>query len=273
MRSLSFVAVNVFYPFLAFHTFYENPLTYNHLYIFITFGALILLLFLTILVFSNLSSLHKQRTHAMLLAGLFMNGGNYGVPVVLFTFGQEGFVYALMVMVVMGMLMNSLGLYIAASGANENISKKAAILKTIKMPLLPATLAGMLFQIIGLELPEQVIETIELLSNAAIPLIMIVLGVQLSTIVVRKIEWGYVGFIVFTRLVLSPLLTLIIVNIVGLNSSVLGDVLVLIAAMPSAANTTIFSVRFHVDPNFVSSATFIGTVLSIVTLPIWFAIL
>ncbi|MEC3787191.1 AEC family transporter, partial [Bacillus safensis] len=37
---------------------------------------------------------------------------------------------------------------------------------------------------------------------------------------------------------------------------------------PTAANTTLMAVQFRTKPEFVSSTTFLSTVLSIVTLPV-----
>ncbi|MDE1376651.1 AEC family transporter, partial [Bacillus licheniformis] len=46
------------------------------------------------------------------------------------------------------------------------------------------------------------------------------------------------------------------------------QIMVLAAAMPTAANTTLMAVQFETKPAIVSSATFISTMLSIVTLPV-----
>ncbi|SIE85582.1 Uncharacterised protein [Mycobacteroides abscessus subsp. abscessus] len=40
------------------------------------------------------------------------------------------------------------------------------------------------------------------------------------------------------------------------------------AAMPSAANTTMYAVQYGTDPELVSSATLASTCLSLITLPI-----
>ena len=46
------------------------------------------------------------------------------------------------------------------------------------------------------------------------------------------------------------------------------QVLIVLAAMPSAANTTLMSVQFDTHPELVSSATLVSTLLSLITLPI-----
>ncbi|MFD2043562.1 AEC family transporter [Ornithinibacillus salinisoli] len=212
----------------------------------------------------------KKKKHAMLLAGVFMNGGNYGLPVVLFAIGDDGFVYAMMIMVIMSVYMNTIGLYIAASGADENVSKKEAFIKTIKIPIIPAIVLGAMTRMLDIGLPVSIENTVSFLADAAIPLIMIVLGIQLSTIAFRSISFKSVSSLVFLRLFVSPLLAIGIIYLMGLNGTLLASVVIIIAAMPTAANTTMFSVKYNVEPDLVSSTTLISTLLSLITLPIWF---
>lgn len=273
IKSISYIALNIFYPFLAFQTFYKNDITADHFYIFVVITILIPLLFILIVMIAKIGKLDKKNKHAMLLAGVFMNGGNYGVPVALFAFGEEGFMYALMTMIVLSIWMNSFGLYWAASGASEQISKKRAIKRVMKMPIMFGVIIGVLFQLIQIRLPVQLEKTITLLSDAAIPCIMIVLGIQLSTIAFREISFKLVGAIVFIRLMISPLIMLGLVYLVGIEGSLLGNVLVIISAMPTAANTTMFAVQFDIIPDLVSATTLISTILSLISLPFWFYIL
>ncbi|SHG07304.1 hypothetical protein SAMN05216225_101460 [Ornithinibacillus halophilus] len=268
--SLSYVALNVFYPFLAFNTFYTNDITVEFLYVFIAITFIVFSTYFLILILAKIFKYNKKRKHAMLLAGVFMNGGNYGLPVVLFALGEESFVYAMMIMVIMSIYMNTIGLYIAASGTDEDVPKREALKKTIKMPIIPAIFVGILFQLFNVKLPGSIEDTVSFLSDAAIPLIMIVLGIQLSTIAIRKIAVKPVVLLVVIRLIVSPILAILFVYLFGLNDTVLASVLIIIAAMPTAANTTMFSVKYRVEPELVSSTTLITTVLSLITLPVWF---
>lgn len=270
IRSLSFISLNVLYPFLVFHTFYTNPITVEFIYVLVALTLLLIGMYMLIIILARILKVGRKKKYAMLLAGLFMNGGNYGIPVVLFTLGNEGFVYAMMVMVVMSIYMNTIGLFIAASGANEGVSKKKVFLKTIKMPIISAIILGILFRVFNTQLPGTVVGTISFMADAAIPLIMIVLGIQLSYITFRNIEYPAVVSLVIFRLILSPGLAVGINYLLGLNGTILGSVIILVAAMPTAANTTMFSVNYNVEPDLVSSTTLISTMLSLVTLPIWF---
>jgi malate permease and related proteins len=50
--------------------------------------------------------------------------------------------------------------------------------------------------------------------------------------------------------------------------TLLKQIMIVMAAMPSAANTTMYAVQYGTDPELVSSATLASTCLSLITLPI-----
>jgi malate permease and related proteins len=56
-------------------------------------------------------------------------------------------------------------------------------------------------------------------------------------------------------------------------SDMMANVMIISAAMPSAATTTMYAVQFDSKPELVSSITLITTLLSIVTIPITLNIL
>ena len=61
----------------------------------------------------------RPERSAMILGGVFMNSGNYGAPVVLFRFGAVGFDYAVVMMVLQSLLMNTIGIFFASFGGEE----------------------------------------------------------------------------------------------------------------------------------------------------------
>jgi hypothetical protein len=74
---------------------------------------------------------------------------------------------------------NTLGIVVASSG---RMSIWKAIREAFKAPMLYAAVIGLLFNRLNWELPVPIFRSIDLLADAAIPLMLIVLGVQLRTI-------------------------------------------------------------------------------------------
>lgn len=74
---------------------------------------------LAIKIVAKIRNYPKPKVSAMILSGVFMNSGNYGVPIILFGFGELGFRYAVIMMVIQSFLMNTIGLYYAISGSGQ----------------------------------------------------------------------------------------------------------------------------------------------------------
>lgn len=198
----------------------------------------------------------------MILSNAFMNAGNYGSPVILFAFGEEAFVYAVLFMSIQTIQMNFFGIYYASRGKS---GMKQALLTILKMPATYAMLLAFLMKWLNIELATQAMEVVNMLAAVAIPLMMVGLGMQLANIAFREFDVSKVALSSSLRLIISPLITWLFVLIIPM-SDLLGNVLIVIAAMPTAATTTMFALEFRARPDLVSSITLVTTVLSIFTI-------
>lgn len=273
IKTLTFISINLFFPILVFLTFYHTKFSKEYINILFAITLLYIALYSLILFYSKLKRFNRNKKSALLLSGLFMNSGNYGVPIILFSLGNEGYVYAIIIMVLMDFNMNTLGVYIASSGGTNKRKLSDSLLNTMKSPVVIATILGIVFNILNIQIIPTIESTLSLLADAAIPLIMIVLGIQLSTVRLRNLDIKPIAFISMLRLIISPMVMLLIVYFLNLHHSIIGSVLIIIASMPSAANTTLFSIQYDTEPEFVSSLTLITTLLSILTLPIWLTLI
>src|SRR6185369_4370246 len=114
---------------------------------------------------------------AFLMVVMFSNGGNYGLPVVKFAFGPEALTYATIFF-----LTGSVMTYVAGSFfAGSHRSKIAGALEKVwKMPSLYGLAAALLVRAGGRPVPESIMRPIDLLSDAALPVMILVLGMQLE---------------------------------------------------------------------------------------------
>ncbi|GAA3329162.1 hypothetical protein GCM10020331_076090 [Ectobacillus funiculus] len=71
------------------------------------------------------------------------------------------------------------------------------------------------------------------------------------------------------KLAISPVIAYGLTMLFPMDDMV-KQIMVIIAAMPTAANTTMYAIQFDTEPEFVSSATLVSTSLSLATLPIIF---
>jgi predicted permease len=118
--------------------------------------------------------------HAMSLAAVFMNAGFYGIPVCLLAFGDMGLVYATTFVVTSAAIQSTLGIFLASAG-----SRKAsdALVTVFKVPLIYSIVLARLLAHFDSLPPEPFMKMINLLGQAAIPLGLILLGMQLERII------------------------------------------------------------------------------------------
>ena len=83
----------------------------------------------------------------------------------------------------------------------------------------------------------------------------------------KRVAYRYVAWVSVIRMAVSPLLAALIVSFLPI-STLLKQVLIIQAAMPAAANTTMFAIQFGTEPDLVSFTTLITTLLSVATIPV-----
>ena len=205
--------------------------------------------------------LSRPELSAFLLVVMFSNGGNYGLPVVLFAFGPEALSYGTVYFVVGSFMTYTIGVFLAATGRG---GVRRALAGVVRVPAIYGVATAAVVIAAGLRLPLVVMRPISLLSDAALPMMMLVLGMQLerATIPERpKVVLVAVGL----SLMVAPFVALGLVWMLGLTGPA-RQAGVVLASMPVAVVTTILALEFDAAPAFVTSAVFLSTLLSPFTL-------
>lgn len=263
---ISRLAIYILVPFLVFRTFYLQTIDSSFMYFIIFLLGLCFLSILFITLFTKVLKYSEEQRCGLILSSAFMNNGNYGTPLVLFLFGPEGMKVAIVLMVLQQLLMSTLGVYYAAKGSPFNVGSIDAAGQILRMPMIYGATLGIVFNWLNIPLGT-LMKGIDFMADAAIPVIMIALGMQLANMTIRKVDWKLLSFSLSMRLMLSPLLALFIVWQLPLDE-LTKQIMVIVAATPTAANTTMYAIQFRVQENNVSAATLISTVLSLVTVPV-----
>ena len=193
---------------------------------------------------------------------IFGNTGNLGLPLAMFAFGEVGLGYAVVVFAVMAVGSFSIGVWMVSGGGS--------ITKIFKEPMVWATLAGALFLIQGWETPQWVTNTLELMGQMAIPLMLITLGVALARLKVKTISRAVILSII--KLIVSVCTAWIVGSYFGLNDIAFA-VLVVQIATPVAVTSYLLAQKYGADANEVAGLVIASTVLSVVALPVLLAVL
>ncbi len=213
--------------------------------------ALVLLLALVLILLgtglARLFRLDRGLETAFVLSVLFMNAGNYGLPLNEFAFGAAGLERAIIFFVGSSLVQSILGVFIASRGA---ASLSRSIVNVLVVPLPWAALVGFVVNQGYLQLPLAVDRAIELLSDAAVPVMLLNLGFQLSRTGLRG-RSSPLLLATLARLLVSPLIALLLATLFGL-SGLTRQVIVVQAAMPTAVITTIVAAEYGSDTGFTS---------------------
>jgi malate permease and related proteins len=205
---------------------------------------------------------------ALMLCVMFMNAGNYGLPAAQFAFGREGFDRAVLFFVVQAILAQTLPIYIAGASHGD---WRGGLVQLLRMPQIYAVLAALAVRWGGIRLDpagdgilNDLFRGVDLVGEAAVPLLLIILGLQLA-------ETGWIGeapkvaLATGLRLGLSVPLALLLAHLLGLNE-LSTKLAVMLTSMPTAVNMTILAIEFNVRPRFVSSVVVVSTVASVLSL-------
>ncbi|SDK20043.1 AEC family transporter [Sediminibacillus albus] len=267
IKPISTVAIYLMSPFLAFRTFYVNEITMDYLYLGIYLAVLCAVSIAICYLLGFLNRWDTNTTSGFILSSAFMNNGNYGAPLVLLIFGETGFHYAVILMVMQQLIMCTVGIYYAAKGG-ENGGRKVSPLKEVaKVPIVYGAILGLILNVVQINISGQVETAVSMVADATIPTVMIVLGMQLANITLKKLDYSKLSAALSIKLAVAPLIAFVITLFLPVDDMV-KDIMILTAATPTAANTTIYALQFDTKPAFVSSTTLLSTLLSILTIPL-----
>jgi predicted permease len=205
------------------------------------------------------------RLSAPLAAGFilvctFMNAGNYGLSVNLFAFGEEGLIWASIFFIASAMATNSAGVYIANVGRSSPLE---ALKGLARVPAVYAIPLALIVRAMPWDLPLPIWRPIELLGSAAVPTMLVMLGMQIASAGIPQAK-GLILWAAGVRLIAAPLVAWAISGIFELQQMSLRAG-VLESGMPSAVLTTIIAMEYDAEPNFVTSAVLATTLLSPLT--------
>jgi len=212
-------------------------------------------------ILAKLLKLSPALETSLIAASLFPNNGNLGLPLIKFAFGETGLERAIIYMIASSMLMFGLGpAILKGDGFRRGLDL------TLKLPLFWAMLLGLTAHLLQLTFPLNLAEGLRLLGEGAIPLALVILGIQLYSIEFAIKFKELLG--VAIRLILAPVIAWGFGYLLQLDS-LDWQILVIQTAMPTAVNTVVLVGEFGGDLPWAARAIVVSTVISFITLPIW----
>lgn len=270
--AISRLETNVLVPCLVFNTFYKYCTVENlsQKYSYIIYGTAIMIVSLVIGIFlaklfAKDDYLQKIYTYSFAVANFSFMGN----AVVLGIFGEDVLFDYMIFTLPLCLYVYSFGTasLIPKSNANSKFS-----LKVFLNPICLSMLFGGLAGLIGLPIPKFLITAISSAGACMSPLAMMLTGFVVANFSIKKLASVtkiYVASIL--RLILLPLLFVLVLKLLKTDSNII--MLTLCAtAMPLGLNTVVFPAAYGGDTTPGASMALISHLLSIITIPIMFAI-
>lgn len=185
---------------------------------------------------------------------MFSNWGNIGIPLIVFTFGQEALNAAVILFIVGNTVHFTLGITI--------MSGRFRLKNFLTTPVIIAFILGLFVNNLELSVPDFVIRPIDMMGQAAIPLMLVSLGVRL-----QSVRWNDLS-IAFVAAIFGPLVGLLaafgLANLIELNELQTKQLL-LFGALPPAVMNYMFAEQYDLEPEKVASIVLLSNLLSVVT--------
>lgn len=263
-RVLSRVIFYLFSPFLIIGSIAKSDLQARE----IGLIALMIVLFYMVMALiswgvARLFHFDRKLESAFMLSVVVINAGNYGLPLSEFAFGQTGLQRAVVFFVITAILANTFGVFLASRGT---ASIKRSLFNMITVPLPYATALGLTINLGHITLPLPLERAINLLGQAAVPAMLVVLGLQLARVSVRG-RWKPIALATAARLVVAPLVAFPLVALLGLTG-VTGQVVLVQASLPTAVISSVLASEFGADAEFTAAVVFVSTLASIASISV-----
>ncbi len=261
-KTLSELTLYLLTPGLVFTSLMESHILARRLLSTVAFAFLIFAaLALVSWTLTRLLRYTAAETSGFVLSTTLMNCGNLGLPLIYFAFGTEGLAIAVIFLVCFVIILNTFGIFTAAGG---HLPAARALQEIYRLPALYAIAFALLIKGFHLTIPPLLWKPIQMIGHAAIPIILIVLGIQLTHANLKD-RLGRIGLAVGVRLLFTPVLAVLIFALLPADA-LTRRVLIIQSSGPTAVNAVILATKYDTHPAFVSGVILVSTVLSIFTL-------
>ena len=204
----------------------------------------------------------KQDYGIYRFAMIYGNAGFMGFPVISAILGPQSVFYLAIANIPISILIFTLGITLV-SGNSAKIR-----VRDIINPCLVASIVILIIFLTDFQTPRIIAETAKLIGGMTTPGAMLTIGSTLATIPFLEVITKWRLYVVSAvKLLIIPAAAWLILR-PFVSSTLIFNVSILIAAMPTAANATLLAFQFGGNEKLGSSLVFITTLLSVISIPI-----
>jgi malate permease and related proteins len=259
VRALIDVAMYIALPSLAFTSMLDKRIVLAEAAV--LWSAALVIVGAGFLMAFVLFRVSRQKHSGLYLPIVFMNNVNIPFPIVYMAFGPPGLAVAMLFYIPNALLIYSVGVHIASRSPSWKDSAK----EVARVPLIYAAVGGLTLNLLHVGPPALLMDSLKFIGQAAIPLVLIVLGVNLSAVRLKQISTAVLASLL--RIVGGLAVGLLVVALFHFQG-VARSVVIFEAAMPSAVFGSMLCAKYDNESELVSTVVFLTTVASVITVPL-----
>jgi predicted permease len=263
-RALSSLVFYVLSPALVFSSLVNSQLPPGELLQLAAFAVVVILLMGVVgLLSGRLLRLDRQDAIALVLVLMFVNGGNYGLTLNGLLYGAEGISRAVVYFTVSTIMVFTVGTFAASMGQSD---WRVSLKRLVRLPAFYAVIVAVIVYRLLIPVPVPIMRALEIAGAGAIPVMMVVLGMQIADIGgLDGVKLALPASLL--RLLVGPVIGLLVAGWIGLQG-LSRSTAIIEASMPTAVIATILATEFDVRPKMVTGTVVVSTLLSAITLPL-----
>jgi len=208
------------------------------------------------------------------LGGIFANNVLLGIPLAKITLGEASIPVISLVLVFNALILWTLVTVSVEWARHRKLSWPGyiqAARAVLGNPVVASILLGTAWGLTSLPLPGVVDQTMELISQAAVPLSLIALGMGLAEYRIRE-GWRISAAISVLKLVVQPAIVFLLARALALPP-LETQAIVMLASLPVGANVYLMSRQFNTLGGPVAASLVISTALAAATTPLILALI
>tara|TARA_B100001059_G_scaffold850_2_gene679 strand:- start:6581 stop:7354 length:774 start_codon:yes stop_codon:yes gene_type:complete len=234
----------------------------------------ILIYFFALIIDRYTLSKHPQyeRHSVFALGSSYSNTVLVGLPIIIAAIGREMIGIVFMIITFHSALLFTLTFLVSAKSEKSAFSWQQFAKNMLLNPVVLSISLGLLANVLGLTLPLDIINGLDLLSQPAIGCALFVLGANLAFYKISQ-NWQPALIATLLKLVLLPCLVLLLGRFVFMLEAQLLNVLILLSASPLGVNAYLIANQIKQHQATLASTVVMSTVLSGISFSIWLCLL
>lgn len=204
-----------------------------------------------------------KRFASITISSNITNCGIFCTPIAYYAFGADAVAITVLFGMMQNILVNSLDVFLASKGT---VSVKQALMNVVKMPAIYAITIGVILKLNQIAIPKVVLNSTQLIGDAAIGMMLIALGIYIAQLDFSKVNIKLVSLISLGKFIFFPLIGIALIPLFYDWSSLAAKICLLCLFGPGPLVSIVISRLYDCDDDNIVDIGMLTT--CILTVPI-----